>query len=279
MNCPTCGSVAVATQRFCDECGSVLDPGSAASASAVMPVGSGQAGLMAGVPVRTLPGTPILLGDGEVLWRQYKVLQLRTRAQGEGTLYVTDARVVFYARAKGRGTQRPSALVQQTKLEHVTGLAAYVTRQISLVLFLFAVWFGLLTIIGLAAHSWLLAVIFVAAMAGCVALLIRGAGNRGTVGVLIQSGASEASPIRFGQFGSQRGIVARLLQFLPRPLFWLFGVFTAFDVLFGLPGEDSDRVIAELGAVIFDLQSRGALADTHGEVGSAEGQTFGLARG
>jgi hypothetical protein len=41
-------------------------------------------------------------------------------------------------------------------------------------------------------------------------------------------------------------------------------VFSADDVLDeGMPGVDSDKLIAELGALIFDLQSRGNLADTH----------------
>ena len=35
--------------------------------------------------VKRLPGTPILMGDGETIWRTYKAVQLRTRQHGEGT--------------------------------------------------------------------------------------------------------------------------------------------------------------------------------------------------
>ncbi len=82
-----------------------------------------------------LPGSPILLGYQERILRQYAAVQLRSRAHGEGTLYVTDSRVVFYAKAKGRGTQRGSTLVQQTNVADITGLTAYVSRRVSLILF------------------------------------------------------------------------------------------------------------------------------------------------
>jgi len=228
----------------------------------------------AGVTARTLPGTPIILGDGEVIYRQYQVLQLRSRAQGEGTLYVTDSRVVLYARARGRGTQRPSALIQQTKLEHITGLAAYVSRRISLPLLVLTFFLALATLIELARHSWLPMAILAVLTAGCVILLITGAAKRGSVGVMIQSGSTQASPISFGQFGEQqRGALSGLFHALFQPLLTMLGVFTAFDVLLGFPGMDSDQVIAELGALIFDLQTRGNLAETHWRLRPADGQT------
>jgi hypothetical protein len=208
------------------------------------------------------------MGDGERLWKRYRAVQLRTRKQGEGTFFVTDARVVFFARAQGRGTQRESALVQQTKLEHITGLASYVSRRISLALVILTVLLALVTIGFVAARDWRLAIIFGALTAGCLILLFGGAARRGSVGVLIHSDATQASPISFGQFGDQRSAIGNLIHALFAPLLALFGVFTAFDVLVGFPGEDSDRIIAELGALIFDLQTRGDLAESHwGPVG------------
>jgi hypothetical protein len=263
MNCPNCGAVADRSYRFCDGCGASLEsrpdtaaPGRAA-ASAEAQVAS------PGVIGGTLPGTPILLGDGEIIWRQYRAAQLRTRAQGEGMLYVTDARVVFFARAKGRGTQRPSALVQQTKLEHITGLAAYVSRRISLGLFVLTFLLGLAALAALANNSWLALLVLAALTAGCVTILVRGAAKRGSVGVMIHSTATQASPIGFGQFGEQRSGIGNLIHALIQPLLALFGVYTAFDVLVGFPGQDSEQIIAELGSLIFDLQSRGDLAGTH----------------
>ena len=195
--------------------------------------------------VRTLPGTPIWIGDGEVIWRAYKAVQLRTRQQGEGTLFVTDTRVVFFARAKGRGTQRPSMLVQQTKLENITGLAAYVSRRLSLTLFLlvcFGAFASLISIVTFPPMGLLLGVLTVA---GIIAL-IRGAAKQGSTGVIINAGATDSSPIGFGQFGEQRSRIGQLIHAMFGPLFALFGIHTAFDVLIGIPGEQSEQVIAEL---------------------------------
>ena len=188
-------------------------------------------------------------------------------------LFVTDSRVVFYARARGRGTQRPSALVQQTKLEQITGLAAYVSRRLSLALLIGTFVLGLITLGFVGIRSWLLAIISAALTAGGVIMLARGAAKRGNVGVIIHSGTSQASPISFGQFGEQRSAIGNLIHALLAPWLALFGVFTAFDVLVGFPGQDSDQIIAELGALIFDLQTRGDLAGTHWRVESAQGQT------
>jgi hypothetical protein len=212
--------------------------------------------------VKTLPGTPILMGAGEVLWRTYKAVQLRSRQHGEGTLFVTDSRVVFYARARGRGTQRPSMLVQQTKLENVTGLAAYVSRRISLTLFMFVLFGAFASLNTLTTAPTLGVLLGVLTAAGIVAL-IGGAARRGTTGVLLHAGASDASPILFGQFGEQRSRMGQLIHTLFGPLLALFGVHTAFDVLIGFPGEQSEQLVAELGALITDLQNRGSMAAGH----------------
>jgi hypothetical protein len=308
VNCASCGSVIVAGQKFCDTCGATVNPaetartGPAALAGngyGVSPPGDARYGASPpgdarygapppgnasyGVPapgdvISTLPGTPIVLGDGEVLWRQYNAVQLRTRAQGEGAMFVTDTRVVLYARAKGRGTQRPSSLVQQVKLEHVTGVTAAVSRRISLGLMIFTLLVGLATLGLLAQGNFPLAILFAAVTAFCAWRLAVGAANRGAVGVVIQAGA-QGQPIVFGQTG-RRGAIARLIKLLlPASLYRILGVFTAEDVLDeGVPGEDSDKLIAELGALIFDLQTRGNLADTHWGV-VANGQAFDRTRG
>jgi hypothetical protein len=276
MNCSSCGSVMLPGQRFCDACGvgvpeePAADRNSAAFVGADTYSGGMDDGPASGPgAIGTLPGTPILLGDGEVLWRQYSAVQLRTREQGEGMIFVTDARVVLYARARGRGTQRPSALVQQVKLQHVTAVTALVSRRISLLLIVLTVLFGLAAIGSLAAHEVLWAIIFAAITAFCVWRIVQGAAKRGTVGVSIHGG-SDGVPIAFGQ-GSRTGRIAMMIKILvPAWLYRMIGVFTAVDVLNeGEPGIDTDRLIAELGALIFDLQSRGNLADTHwGVVGA-----------
>src|SRR2546426_7828732 len=135
MNCPNCSHANPETHGFCEHCGGPL-------ATYAEPIGEppprqqGRAATLAkdsGARIRTfIPGTPVILGDGERLWRTYPVTQLRTIEQGLGTLYVTDSRLIFLARAKGMGTRRGSTLIQETQVKQITGLSAYVSRRMSL---------------------------------------------------------------------------------------------------------------------------------------------------
>lgn len=302
MNCPECGGLIVFAQRFCDDCGAQLNHGPGTEESAVtaaVPIAAPppsvipQAAVPAtGIPAtaipvtpitateitpRTLPGTPIRLADSERIWRQYQVSRLATSKQGEGTLYVTDARVVYFARAKGRGTQRPSALVQQTKIEHITGVRAYVSHRFSLLLVMLTCLFGLLAVLALVEKQVVPAIVFFVLTAICVTILAVEGAKRGSVGVVIYSRLAGPSPIDFGRYG-HRGFIGASLSSLSRPFLALFGVFTAFDVLVGFPGEDAETVIAELGALILDLQTRGDLAADHWVIASADGQTAAVAR-
>ncbi len=209
-----------------------------------------------------LPGSPILLGYQERILRQYGAVQLRNRAHGEGILYVTDSRVVFYAKAKGRGTQRGSTLIQQTNVADITGMTAYVSRRVSLVLFfLTSVFFvfGLFTLF----FKPLIAIVWFILAAICVIALVSGAAKRGSTGVIISSRDDGHSPISFGTFNTRRGFIGSLTAAIGGPLFSVFGIFTVFDVLDGYPGRDSSQIISELGALILDIQTRGDLAYEH----------------
>jgi hypothetical protein len=276
MECQVCQREVRPGDAFCESCGAQLSsaqlatgwspPASQPSVAAAPPLNV--ASNFSPPPVRspaaviagaTLPGTPLVVGDGEMLWRQYEVSQLRTREHGQGILFVTDARVVFYARAKGRGTQRGSALVQQTKIGDITGMSAFVSHRVSLGWLITTAILGLLTLSSLAGGRWGYFVVFGLLLGVAIVMLVRGAAKRGSVGVMIHGASTQQSPISFGQFGETHGLIYRLLS----PLLGLLGVHTAFDVLIGFPGRDAEQVIAELGALIFDLQSRGSLAGTH----------------
>jgi hypothetical protein len=218
-----------------------------------------------------LPGCPIRLSQQERVLRQYAAVQLRSRSKGEGMLYVTDSRVIFYATAKGRGTQRGSMLMQQTNVADITGVAAYTSRRISLGLIFLSGLFALFTVSTLFvapvfALLWLIATVI------CVVALVGGAARRGSTGVMIFSRDSGRSPINFGTFNAQRGWIGSMAQTLGGPFLSVFGVFTVFDVLQGHPGQDTYQIITELGALILDLQTRGDLAYEYYGIGPAQAQ-------
>jgi hypothetical protein len=282
MNCTSCGEVV--TGNFCDTCGtavetrrppdlaedlqpqvaddtaawpSALDPSAPAATAQVRTTATATAG-----PGR-LPNSPVLLCQNEHVLRVYRAVQLRSANRGEGTLYVTDARVVFYARAAGRGAQRESAIVQQTKLQDITGIQAFVSRRISMLLLALIVLFGLGAIFSLLARDVLGIVICLAVVAACLLVISGGAGQRGRAGVRIHSLATQATPISFGTFNVYSNPFMMLLSAMINPLLLFIRAYTAFDVLVGRPGRDSDLLISELGALIMDLQTRGTLSLDH----------------
>jgi hypothetical protein len=262
MSCANCGAPANPAYRFCESCGHPLTAAPTNGSNGFGPYPGGPVPAMPPVrpDAKRLPGTPILMGDGETIWRTYKAVQLRTRQHGEGTLFVTDSRVVFYARARGLGTQRPSMLVQQTKLENVT-----------LTLFMLVLFGAFASLISLVTFPPMGILLGIVTVVGIIAL-ISGAAKRGSTGVILHAGASDASPIGFGQFGEQRSAIGQLIHALLGPLLALFGVHTAFDVLIGFPGEESEQLIAELGALITDLQNRGSMAASHWSVPAGQPQ-------
>jgi hypothetical protein len=217
-----------------------------------------------------LPGSPIRLGDGEVVWRQYRAVRLRNRRRGQGTLYVTDARIVFYAWAKGRGAQRGSVLVQQVKLEDVSGFSAVISRRLSTFLLLLATGFSLATLGALFSLLLPLVLLFAIFAAICIAALFTELAQRGAAGVTIYSREAASSPVSFGGVGVRHPVLDALLSVMFFPLQMLLRSFTVTDVLRGRPGDDSDRVITELGALIMDLQTRGTFAGEHWGLPGAE---------
>lgn len=307
MTCYNCGAATESSQKFCETCGArvaaeprgaqqTMDddkpPPGFAGASAQSTAtenraaweshtdspGNGRPGPSdAGVndhvaarPPMTLRGSPIRLGDGEQVIREYRAVQLRTQKRGEGTLYVTDARIVFYARAEGRGTQRASSLVQQTRLQDVSGLQAFVSRRTSILLILFTVWMSLFAIGSLFTQRWTAFIIFFFLAGSGFFAIFGGAAERGRAGVKIHSRQSDGA-IGFGSFENQRSKLEALLILLIFPVLLFLRAQTAFDVTLGRPGQDSDRLISELGALVLDLQTRGHLAASYWATAPASG--------
>ncbi len=130
ISCPRCNGPNDEWNSLCQHCGGPLTSRLPDVADAI----EGQVGRPSGTmeapssnTASYIPGTHIALGDGETLWREYPVTQLGGGKRGLGTLYVTDSRLILFARTRPRGS-RSSALIEETKLEHVSGLSAYVSR-------------------------------------------------------------------------------------------------------------------------------------------------------
>lgn len=209
-----------------------------------------------------LPNSPVRLSYEERVLRQYSAVRVRRRKSGEGILYVTDSRVVFYAAAKGRGTQRASSLMQQTKLSEISGVSAYVFRRFSLGYIAAAI------VLGLSGLTTLLifppaAILCLAICVYCIVAIARGESHVGGTGVAIHSSSQEGSSVNFGLWGFHRGRIGQLSHLFSGPVSSIFGVYTVWDVKDGLPGDHAEQIISELGALILDLQTRGDLAFEH----------------
>lgn len=274
MNCLNCGALLPPDGGFCEQCGTAVAPPVALTRTPAPELTDEPPPALAPVVRAVLPGSPVLLGDGEVVWRQYEAVRLRRRSRGTGTLYVTDARVVFYAWAKGRGTQRDSRLMRQVKLEDITGLHAYVTRRLNFFLLALAAFFVLGFLGSLVTFALPLALLFGVFAAGTILLLFSGLAQRGNAGVTIRARGSDISEVTFGGLAG-RHLFMEIFLVLVFPLRMFLKSYTAFDVEQGRPGEHSEALIAELGALIMDLQTRGALSSGHWAVngnGAAGGQ-------
>ena len=308
MTCTNCGQQLDPSDSFCDNCGTpvpataggiLLERSQPADTPAAAPrmeslqypppaaePGYGQFpppaaeptfSQLAPPPPQLVPSQPrFRLAQDETILKTYEAVQLRTpwfkRKRGQGSLYVTDARLVFYAWVYPRGTQRASWLLQQTKLEDISGLSVYVSRRISLGLLVLTVFFGLSTIGTLLTLLLPFAFIFAVLTVVCAVALVRDAAKRGSVGVDINSRDDGTSPISFGH-GTRLGFIDTVMRILMLPIMIFVHSYSAFDVVAGDPAEDADRLVHELGALILDLQTRGTLAYEHWGITEAAART------
>jgi hypothetical protein len=280
MKCTKCGQQVDQADAFCGHCGTAAAP--AAGKPAVnpgggivlerSPVANGPADSrplaefrqVAPPSADSAPRPMFRLAQDESVLKTYETVQLRTglfkRKRGQGTLYVTDSRVVFYAWVNPRGTQRASWLLQQTKLEDISGLSVHVSRRVSAALLALAVLFGLATIGTLILIP--LAILFLILTVITVIILIRDAAKRGAIGMAIHSRESGYSPIEFGNGGRVR-FIDRVGRFFLLPILIFFPNYSALDVMYGDPAEDAAQLVHEVGALIIDLQTRGSMAYEH----------------
>ena len=294
MDCPSCGRQQDPSNKFCESCGAVIAPAEEPVSVDSMFVqtsptdtgtGGGSHTSYSGYPgaahtaERPVVSSPLLpppgpvatprplnfrLAYGEQILKAYDAVVLRPglfkRQRGHGTLYVTDARVVFYAQVYPRGTQKASAVFQQTKLEDISGLSANVSRRLSLGLVVLTLAFGIATLGTLLTLLLPLTVLFGIITALLIMALVRDARRRGDVGVAINSREIGVSPIVFGHDPQERGFLDTMGRLLILPIAIFLRSYTAFDVMAGDPGDDANDLLHELGALIIDLQTRGTMA-------------------
>ena len=304
MNCPSCGRQQDPSNRYCETCGTLMSfdddssdsrvmfeqppaPDTAyrsfvGSAESPMPApragGSHQAPRPPGA-ARAPRALPFRLAHGEQVLKNYDVVTLRPglfkRQRGHGTLFVTDARVVFYAQVYPRGTQKASSIFQQTKLEDISGLSAHVSRRISLGLVVLTLACGIATVVTLILFP--LAVLFAILTVVFAIVLIRDASRGGDVGVVINSRENDNSPIGFGHSPRQRGFLDQFGRLLIFPVALFLRSYSAWDVVAGDPADGAEALLHELGALIIDLQTRGTMAYSEWNIAVPDG-AVGAAR-
>lgn len=282
MKCSGCGQQVDQSDSFCGYCGTAAPPsaGNSAANSAAgivlerSPAASAPADSrpleefrqVAPPSANSAPRAPMFrLAQDESILKTYETVQLRTglfkRKRGQGTLYVTDSRIVFYAWTNPRGTQRASWLLQQTKLEDISGLSVHVSRRISTGLLALCIFFGLAAI-GSTLFQIRLAFLFLILILISVIILIRDAAKRGAIGMAIHSRENGYSPIEFGNGGRIR-FIDRIGRLFLLPILIFFPSYSALDVMYGDPAEDATQLVHEVGALIIDLQTRGSMAYEH----------------
>lgn len=264
--CGNCGLPVDSTRRDCPNCNTTYPNAAPAPAPQPTPAPYPAPAPLPAPRQDTTPDPnappPIRLGVGESIWRRYRVTQLRRSASGEGALYVTNVRVIFQGIAHPRGVRRGSVVMQETRVEGITGLSVHRAERVNLSLYIALIFFGIGTLLMLGTGAIPFALVF-ALITGAIAWrFASGGGRKGTTGVQIHSSASNATPVSLGTFGqaTDNHFLRSWIDGPSRFLRELFGMYDALDLLIGFQGPDSDEMIAELGALIYDLQTRGDLA-------------------
>lgn len=207
--------------------------------------------------VSTIPGTLIVLSEGERLWRAYPVLHFRPfRMRAKGTLYVTDSRIILHTSAM-KLTGR-TALLQEVRLESVTGFGSYIDRGLGALGFLVLILFTVAGIEQLFSGSKFYGVVLLV-IVGLTAFISY---RYGRLGLQVFTSQASIGPINFGRFAASR------LQSVFPTLSLVGGVIggvQATDVLYCFPEANANEVITELGALVFDLNRKGTLEGSQWE--------------
>ncbi len=273
QRCRNCGTANDEGGAFCEGCGQPLTDSGAPSGSSqtdtvprTLVARTSESGRPTSVPsgtapirpkVSTIPGTNIALSEGETLWRTYPILHFRPfRRSAHGTLFVTDSRIVL--RADSRKLTGRTSLLEEVNLESVTGFGSYIDRGLGILgtlVLIIATIVGFLQLVNGNKPSGII-ILFL------VALVVIASYYYGRLGLQIYCSQATPGPVAFGRFGTSR------FQGLLGPLSIIGGIIggvQASDVLYCFPETNADDIVAELGALVFDLNRKGTLAGTQWE--------------
>ena len=308
MNCPKCGMAVPSQNRFCTSCGNPV--ADAPSVVAAPPAGSAGTSRFANqteaqsvpspaapaattaspkspydisgaiVSSRPQPFDPatLHLAHGEVIKRVHEVGRLE-RGSGwvEGTLVLTDSRILYRARAKNFLNE--STINREIQLADVNGLALSIRRGMSpagLVSLVLGTMIALVVIPLIGGIFSIFSsfgsgrsssggglVVFLALLVIAVAIYIGFQRAKAVqVGLVIFAKDVGSSPISFSGSVGDAGGIGMILALLGMPLAVLLRVFGVFDASEAADAADVEATRAlyeELGALILDLQSRGVL--------------------
>lgn len=290
IRCRECGFGNADDSRFCEECGGALperggtptrevaavdpptDPPAPAPTPAPLPARAPHAPgprpapaparvQVSTLPVPRIPVSNIALSEGERLWRTYPILHFRPfRPHAKGTLHITDSRILLHAEA--RKLSGKTVLLEEVRLESVVGFGSYRDRglgPIGTLMMLLVTFYALRELIE--GNRVVLDIIVLV----LVGIMVRLYYYYGRMGLRVYTSMAGPGAINFGNFG---GGMFRSLLGLLGPLGVLgaaIGGVQATDVLYCFPEANVDEVLAELGALVFDLNTKGTLVDTQWE--------------
>jgi hypothetical protein len=274
QRCRNCGTSNTEDSQFCEECGQSLGGGVASppvSEHGTVAGDSGQARPVPSAPttskwadqpsVPKIEGTKIALSAGERLWRTYPLVHFRPfRRRARGTLYVTDSRIILHSQA--RKTSGRTSLLEEVRIESVTGFGSHIDRGLGFlgtILLIFWTLFGFVQLFKGKGNAAIGIIVLIFAV-----LVFLIAYYYGRLGLRIYTSNSTPGPVAFGNFGVSRifGLLGPIAV-----MGMIIGGVQASDVLYCFPEKDAEAVVAELGALVFDLNRQGTLSGTQWESG------------
>jgi hypothetical protein len=268
LRCRNCGNANTAGSQFCEQCGQPLGVTAANEVSTVPlmrsggpsngPRGSTIAATGSLRPVPIIPGTKIALSEGEHLLRAYPLVHFRPfRNKANAKLFVTDSRVILYSTASKLSGRVMT--MEDIRIETIKGMVGFIDRGLN--------GFGTL-LFGLAILASIFALIKIIIVGilllAFLALIYLISYHWGRLGLTFYTQQVNEGAINFGYHNNSR--IARLLGPFTAIVRMIFGV-NSQEVLECFPERNAEDIIAEVSALVFDLNRLGTIQGTQWDTG------------